>query len=134
MKLTVKLTANFERNLESIEKFLQEADAPQAFDAILDELLDKVIPNLERFPGIGPSLLDIQPGSVETLNALEALRSKAGDTQIRQYVLSHYLVLYAATANAVHLLSIKHHRQLSYDLDAIWLSDAKVRSERQQGE
>ena len=49
-KLTVKLTANFERNLGEIELFLIDADAPQAFVGLLDELVATVIPNLERFP------------------------------------------------------------------------------------
>ena len=52
-RITVKLTANFERNLEEIERFLVEADAPYAYDALLDELLKTVIPNLERFPDMG---------------------------------------------------------------------------------
>ena len=45
-KHAVKLTANFEGNLEEAEAFLLAADAPQAFDALLDELTDTVIPNL----------------------------------------------------------------------------------------
>ncbi|MDB5842242.1 MAG: hypothetical protein JWQ23_4194 [Herminiimonas sp.] len=49
-KYHVKLTANFERNLEEVEAFLLDADAPQAFDALLDELMETVIPTLEHFP------------------------------------------------------------------------------------
>lgn len=120
MSLSVKLTANFERNLTDIQQFLLDADAPQAFDALLDELLDKVIPNLERFPAMGPSLLDIRAGSVESLNAQDALRKKAGGSPIRQYVLSKYLILYTVSSSAIQLLSIKHQRQLSFNLDAIW--------------
>ena len=82
--------------------------------------MDKVIPNLERFSGMGADLLSRPARAIESVTALEALRKKAGDAQIRQYVLTHYLVLYTVTAKAVHLLSIKHHRQLSFDLDAIW--------------
>jgi len=52
-KHTVKLTANFERNLEELESFLVEAGAPHAFDALLDELTDTIIPNLESYPGMG---------------------------------------------------------------------------------
>ena len=52
VRLTVRLTANFERNLADIERFLTEAEAPQAYDALLDELLDTVIPNLERNHGV----------------------------------------------------------------------------------
>ena len=34
-RVTIKLTANFERNLADIEQFLTEAQAPQAFDGLL---------------------------------------------------------------------------------------------------
>ena len=40
-KPVVRLTANFERNLADIERFLTEAEAPQAHDALLDELKGK---------------------------------------------------------------------------------------------
>ena len=75
-KPVVRLTANFEHNLADIERFLTEAEAPQAYDALLDELLDTVIPNLQRFPGIGRPFLANAARSVETTNALEALRAK----------------------------------------------------------
>ena len=52
-KTIVRLTANFERNLESTAAFLAEANAQHACDALLDALLDTVVPNLERFPDIG---------------------------------------------------------------------------------
>ena len=52
-KPVIKFTANFERNLEEIERFLTSVEAPQAYDGLLDELLETVIPNLERFPGMG---------------------------------------------------------------------------------
>lgn len=122
MVAVVKLTANFERNLESLEQFLLEAEAPQAFDALLDALMDKVIPNLERFPQMGSSFLDVQYGSVETFNSAEALATIAGNLDIRQYFFGSHLVLYATSTDTVYLLAIKHHRQLSFDLDAIWLS------------
>ena len=44
-KSVVKFTANFEHNLEDIEQFLTEQEAPQAFDNLLDELLETVIVN-----------------------------------------------------------------------------------------
>ncbi len=121
----VKITANFERNLADIERFLTEADAPQAFDGLLDELLDTVIPNLERFPGLGRSFLNRAVGSVEATNALDALRAKlaaviAEPDALREYVMDHYLVLYAQIEGNIHLLSIKHHRQLSFDFEAHW--------------
>lgn len=127
IKPIVKLTANFKQNLEEIERFLTEAEAPQAYDALLDELLDTVIPNLERFPDMGRSFLARQPGSVETTNALETLRSKlSAITQdpaaLREYILADYLLLYIHVGEALHLLAIRHHRQLSFDFVSQWSS------------
>jgi hypothetical protein len=34
--------------------------------------------------------------------------------------MDHYLVLYAQIGEHIHLLSIKHHRQLSFDFEAHW--------------
>ena len=126
MSAIVKLTTNFERNLESLEQFLSEAEAPHAFDALLDALTDTVIPNLERFPQIGSSFLNVKCGSVETLNSSEALAKIAGNLDIRQYVFGSHLVLYATSTDTVYLLAIKHHRQLSFDLDAIWLANKHI--------
>lgn len=121
----VKLTANFERNLADIERFLIAGKAPQAFDGLLDELLCTVIPNLERFPGMGRPFLNRAVGSVEATNALSALRTKltallVEPDGLREYVTDHYLVLYAQIEENIHLLSIKHHRQLSFDFEAHW--------------
>jgi plasmid stabilization system protein ParE len=125
-KTRVKLSANFERNLESIEAFWADTDAPQAFDALLDELLDTVIPNLERFPGMGRPFFERATRSVETEIAIERLSAKlralAPDGELREYVMTNYLVLYACLDTAVYLLSIKHHRQLSFDFESHWQS------------
>ncbi len=120
----VKLTANFERNLGQAEGFLLEANAPQAFDALLDELTDTVIPNLERFPVMG-RLFFVRPiRSVEASNSMDVLKRKlnviAKDGEIREYVMPHYLVLYARFDATIYLLSIRHHRQLSFDFQAQW--------------
>lgn len=119
-KTTVKLAANCERNLADIEHFWETAGAPKAYDALLAELLETVIPNLERFPGMGRPLLDRPTGSVEVANARIALLSKldalgAAPHNLHEYVMKDYLVLYAQIGNSVHLLSIRHHRQLSFD-------------------
>ena len=124
-KLVVKLTANFEQNLADIQRFLSEAEAVSAYDALLDELLDTVIPNLERFPRMGRPFLSRAVGSVETTNALTALRTKLAalitDADgLREYIMDHYLVLYAQIGGSIHLLSIMHHRQLSFDFEAHW--------------
>ncbi|TAM06634.1 MAG: type II toxin-antitoxin system RelE/ParE family toxin [Paraburkholderia sp.] len=122
---SVKLTANFERNLDEIDAFLQEVEAPQAFDALLDELTHTVIPNLEQFSGIGRSFMDRSAGSVETSNGItrltEQLNAIADGSELREYVMSHYLLLYAQIKDTAYLLSIRHYRQLSFDLANHWV-------------
>lgn len=122
---TIKLTANFEHNLDEIETFLTNAEAPQAFSALLDELLDTVIPNLERFPGMGRSFLERPVRSVEVANGVDRLRKQLGalarDGELREYVMARYLVLYARFGDTVYLLSIRHYRQLSFDFQGTWL-------------
>ncbi|KWH38267.1 type II toxin-antitoxin system RelE/ParE family toxin [Burkholderia stagnalis] len=121
---TVKLTANFEYNLEEIDAFLLEAETPQAFDALLEELTDTVIPNLERFPGMGRLFLERPARSVEARNGMARLAEQldviAEGSELREYVATHYLLLYAQIGGAVYLLSIRHHRQLSFDLAGHW--------------
>jgi plasmid stabilization system protein ParE len=119
-KTTVKVTANFERNLESIEAFLVEAEAPRAYDALLDELLFTVIPNLERFPDMGRSFMNRPARSVEVTNVLRNLQAKLLNGTLREYLLSDYLVLYLRYDETLYLLSIKHHRQLSFDFTGHW--------------
>ena len=120
----VKLTANFEHNLEEVEAFLLEAEVPHAFDALLDELTDTVIPNLERFPDMGRLFVERPAGSVETTNGLARLTKQldaiAEDSELRQYVMAQYLLVYAQIRGTVYLLSIRHHRQLSFDLASHW--------------
>jgi len=121
---TVKLTANFERNLEEVEVFLSEAETPQTFDALLGELTETVIPNLERYPGMGRLFLERPARSVEVANGIDRLTRQLysidQDGEVREYVMTHYLLLYAHIGGAVYLLSIRHQRQLSFDLASHW--------------
>lgn len=119
----VELTASFLERLDAIEAFLTEADAAFAFDDLLAELRATVIPNLARFPRIGRRYLDNPPQSAEALAQLAALPAGAVGA-LREYLHGDYLVLYTAMdANAtVYLLSIRHHRQLSFDFARLWPS------------
>jgi len=119
-KVTVKLTANFERNLEAIEAFLVESDAPHAYDHLLDDLADTLIPNLEHFPAMGRPFLERTVRSVEVANALERLQAKLHEGELREYLFADYLVLYAQFDKIIHMLAIKHHRQLSFDFQSLW--------------
>ncbi len=117
----VELTASFLERLDAIEAFLTEADAAFAFDALLAELRATVIPNLARFPRIGRRYLDNPPQSAEALALLAALPVGAAGA-LREYLHGDYLMLYAALEadTTVYLLSIRHHRQLSFDFTRLW--------------
>jgi plasmid stabilization system protein ParE len=124
-KSLVKVTANFERNLEAVERFLTEAEAPQAFDTLLDELQETVIPNLERFPEMGRPFMRRPVRSVEATNVLAALQAKLAALTpeadaIREDVLKDHLLLYAVIGGSIYLLAIRHQRQLSFDFEAHW--------------
>lgn len=118
--VTIKLTANFERNLEAIEAFLVEVDAPLAYDRLLDELSNTLIPNLENFPAMGRPFFVRPVGSVEVANAIERMQTRLLNGDLREYLFTDYLVLYAQFGDVIHLLAIKHHRQLSFDFPALW--------------
>jgi hypothetical protein len=119
-RCTVKVTANFEANLGAVEKFLADANAQQAFTALLDDLADSVIPNLERYPELGRPFLDQPAQSVEARERIKRLESRFGSVTLREYLAGDFLILYAVESRTVYLLSIKHHRQLSFDLPAHW--------------
>lgn len=120
----VELTASFLEHLNAIEAFLLEADAGLAFDDLLAELRATVIPNLRRFPRIGRRYLANPSQSAEALAQLAALPAGAPDA-LREYLHGDYLMLYTVVdaspeAAAVYLLSIRHHRQLSFDFARFW--------------
>lgn len=119
----VELSASFLERLDAVEAFLTEADAAFAFDDLLAELRATVIPNLARFPRIGRRYLDNPPQSAEALAQLATLPPGAAGA-LREYLHGDYLMLYAVmdTNATVVLLSIRHHRQLSFDFARLWPS------------
>jgi plasmid stabilization system protein ParE len=119
----VELTASFLDRLYAIEAFLTEANAAFAFDALLAEIRATVIPNLRRFPRMGRPYLANPPQSAEALAQLASLPAGAANA-LREYLHGDYLMLYTvvdATAT-LYLLSIRHHRQLSFDFAGLWPS------------
>jgi plasmid stabilization system protein ParE len=119
----VELTTSFLERLESIEAFLVEADAGFAFDDLLAEIRATVIPNLSRFPRMGRRYLANPPQSTEALALLAAMPAGAPDA-LREYLHGDYLMLYAVmeSQQTVVLLTIRHHRQLSFDFARLWSS------------
>jgi len=111
----VELTRSFLEKLDAIEEFLTEVDAHFAYDDLLAELRETIIPNLSRFPEIGRKYLEHPPQSIEALNQLARLPAGSAGL-LREYLSGDYLLLYtyAAESASVWLLSIRHHRQHSF--------------------
>lgn len=124
----VKFTANFEANLSAIQAYWLERQAPHAFERLMDDLGSTVIGNLERHPRIGRRFFERSPQSVEVRDRVAGLQKRLGAAEVREYLSSDYLLLYSvdtdeARARApvtVHLLAIRHHRQLSFDFEGFW--------------
>ena len=123
----VELTASFLERLDAIEVFLVEADAGFAIDDLLGELRSTVIPNLQRFPRMGRRYLANPPQSAEALAMLAVLPAGSPDA-LREYLHGDYLMLYLVedaspkTKATVYMLTIRHHRQLSFDFARLWPS------------
>jgi plasmid stabilization system protein ParE len=119
----VELTASFLARLDSIEAFLSEANAEFAFDELVANIRATVITNLRRFPRMGRPYLANPPQSAEALAQLASLPAGAANA-LREYLHGDYLMLYTVVdANTtVYLLSIRHHRQLSFDFAGLWPS------------
>jgi plasmid stabilization system protein ParE len=117
----VRVTENFVSNLDSIRAYLEEQAGEAAFEALLDWLFDTLIPILEQFPRIGRDFPGREPASAEGTAKREMLISRlAGECEIREYISEDHLALYALKRSTVFLLSIRHHRQLSFDLRGHW--------------
>jgi hypothetical protein len=113
-------TQNFSANLTTIQTFLgPEGNA--AFQGLLEHLFDEVVPTLCRFPHSGRALLAHAIHSAKAKNLARKLRSRlAKSDDLREYIVDDYLLLYLLRGNQLVFLSIKHHRQLSFDLKRFW--------------
>lgn len=117
----VELTSIFLERLEAIEVFLPKADAGFAYDQLLTELRATVLPNLRHFPRMGRPYLAARPNSAEALAQLAALPAGSA-SGLREYLHGDYLMLYTPVdaAGTVYLLSIRHHRELTFDFAKLW--------------
>ncbi|OQW59118.1 MAG: hypothetical protein BVN28_10945 [Nitrospira sp. ST-bin4] len=118
-----RFTENFSTNLTAIETFLGP-QSRSAYRRFLDRLFDETIPLLFRFPQSGRSFLahPIKSAKAKTLaKELRRLLGKGDD--LREFVMDDYLVLYLVRRSQVIFLSVKHHRQLSFDLKGFWSNE-----------
>jgi plasmid stabilization system protein ParE len=117
---TPLFTQNFSENLEGIRAFLGD-EGQAAYRHLLDRLLADIVPTLCRFPLSGRQLLKHPIRSLEVralTKRLEGLLELGDD--LREFILDDYIVLYLLRKTQVIFLSLKHQKQLSFDLARFW--------------
>ncbi len=109
-KSKVIATRNFEQNLEHIERFLEDAGAAFRFEQLVDDLLERVVPALERTPRIGAPIGQASvPAEAAVLFERILLRLKAREA--RTLVRGDFVLLNIVSDGVVHLVAMKHHRE-----------------------
>jgi plasmid stabilization system protein ParE len=118
--ITVRFTPNLEANLANIERYWADNQFPAGFDRLMVELVDTVIRNLEDHPRYGRRFFDREAQTVQVQQKTQSVATQLAkvitDGELREYVMTDYTVLYALIADTIYLLSIKHHKQLLFDL------------------
>ena len=113
-------TENFSANLVLIETFLGPPGNP-AFQRLMDRLFTEIVPILCRFPQSGRSFLSRTIKSTKAEALTQRLRHLLRQSEdIRECIMDDYLILYLVRRNQLVFLTIKHHRQLSFDLGQFW--------------
>ena len=113
-------TEHFSANLSAIETFLGPAGAA-AYRRLLRRLFDDIIPTLCRFPCSCREFLAHPVRSAEAKVLIKKLKEHLDQTTaLREFIIDDYLVLYVLYQDRVVFLSIKHHRQLSFDFRRFW--------------
>lgn len=119
-RLKPVFTENFSSNLADIQAFLG-AEGKSAFDRLFRHLVDDVVPLLCRFPRSGRSFLERSVHSNEALAAAQKLSERLEHADdLRELIAEEYLVVYLVRGRQVAFLSIRHHRQLTFDLKRFW--------------
>jgi len=119
INIQVEATPNFLANLDTVHTFLVKQDANSAtvrFNKLKAELRD-MLEILSWSPASARPARILHAHSAQaSLRAAAVLQlaAQAGLPHLREYVVSHHVVLYAHSATELALLAIKHQRQLIY--------------------
>jgi hypothetical protein len=110
---------HFAASLQAVDAFMvtQDAASASARLAQLKRDLREMKTLLAWSPASGRSARFLRPNTAQAslrLAAVQQLAQSAGLPHLREYVIGSYVVLYAHSDTEVVLLSLKHHRQLSY--------------------
>jgi hypothetical protein len=117
--IQIEATPNFLANLDAVHAFLVEQDAASAtvrFNTLKAELRE-MLNILSWSPASARPARFLHAHSAQAClraAAVQQLAAQAGLPHLREYVVSHHVVLYAHSSTELALLAIKHQRQLSY--------------------
>lgn len=124
LKATVRTEAapNLLRNLEAARLFFVEQDADSATARFrkLKEELREMIAVVSWSPASGRPARFLGGRSAQArlrAESVQALATQAGLPNLREYVLSRHIVLYAHSDVEVVFLALKHQRQLMYSAE-----------------
>lgn len=115
----VSAAPHFAASLLAVHAFMlgQDAASAPARLAQLKRDLRDMKTLLAWSPASGRPARFLRPNSAQAslrLAAVQQLAQSAGLPQLREYVIGPHVVLYAHSDTEVVLLSLKHHRQLTY--------------------
>ena len=118
--MDIRFSASFLARLDDIERYWLDRNFSSGFDFLLEELSERVLPMLERNPRLGRRFMARLPGSVQAQALHDALlirlAAQGADADLREYVMDDYLILYMVAGQRLELLSVRHHKQLAFDL------------------
>jgi plasmid stabilization system protein ParE len=112
--MRVEYTGLFEARLECIATYAATVEGFPAYERLLDDIDGVIVPNLERFPLIGKPYLETTQQSTEALMAVAKLPRDAGHS-LRKYVHDDYILLYVLGGETLHLVSIRHHKESTFN-------------------
>ena len=122
--IQIVATDNYRGNLDSIEAYWEACLFLAGNGKLLTELDTTALVHLRNHPRMGRNFFQRQPGSVDAATRAQKLdallRTLGTDTEraeVREYVLTDYLLLYALAGQVIYLLAIKHHKQLSFEIN-----------------
>ena len=111
----VRFTAQFGRTLDAALDFLVEKNAQAAAARLRESVLLRLPELLRRHPRMGRDFMLRAPRSIEAEAACAQVATLLGTTtELREYILGDYLVLYAIEGSIVYLIAIRHHRQSAW--------------------
>jgi len=115
----VEAAPYFLSNLEAAQRFFVEQDADSASERLrrLKAELREMIAVLGWSPASGHPARFLSGRSAQArlrADAVQQLAAQAGLPTLREYLVSHHIVLYAYSKTEVVLLALKHQRQLTY--------------------